>query len=169
MRSAKGWIQFYFRVRDSHGAPAMNFVDSTGRVYAKQCGKCGATHRQCRNDRVWVCGRCGRDWDYVDRQIMRGEIQRSIRFDGFEMKNARQFDIGRLLDRLLRKHEVEGHLYVASAMGFSIRELCEKGPERWPKWGISWSFRCVRDRVNDGNAIWEDMLLQAGIPTGRFE
>lgn len=169
MRSAKGWITWYFRVRESHGAPGMNFVDSTGRLYADRCGKCRATHRQCRNDRVWVCGSCGRDWDYADRHIFKGEIQKSVRFDGFELKNARQFDIGFQLDKFLKGHEVEGHLYVANAMGFPIRELCEKGPERWPTWGISWSFRSVRDRVNEGSAIWEDMLLKAGIPTGRFE
>lgn len=169
MRSAKGWVQWYMEVRDSHGAPGLNFVDSTGRIYSPNCGKCRATHRQCRNDRVWVCGHCGREWDYVDKQIMKGEIQRSIRFDGFELKNARQFDIGCQLDRFLKNHEVEAHLFVANAMGFSIRELCEKGPERWPTWGLSWSFRSVRDKVNDGSAIWEDMLLKAGIQTGRFE
>lgn len=169
MRTGKGWIQWYFRVRDSHGAPAMNFVDSTGRLYAKKCMKCGATHRQCRNDSVWVCGRCGHDWDYADRHILKGEIQRSVRFDGFEMKNARQFDIGRLLDVFLREHEIPAHLYVANCADFTIRTLCEDGPARWPTWGISWSFRSVRDKVNQGSAIWEDVLTKAGIPTGSYE
>lgn len=168
MNTAKGWLVWYYRVKDSHGAPAFSFIDSTGRLYAKECSKCRNRHRHARKDNSWACGHCGQDWPYEDRYILKGEIQRSARFDGMEMRNARQFDVGRIVHRLLIDHREPGHLYVANCMGVSIRRLADAGAEFWPTWGFSWKRSSVHNAIQRGAQLWEESLDRADIPFTRF-
>lgn len=167
-RTPREWITWYYEVRDSHGAPALRFVDSVGRLYAEKCRDCGSRTRHARNDGSWACGHCGRDWDFDDRFLLKGEVQKSVRHDGFELKNGRQFDIARLVANLLREHPIPGHLFVANAMHHPIRQLCELGPEMWPDWDLTWTKHSVHEAVKQGEAIWEDMLLLAGVPYQNF-
>lgn len=163
VKDAKAWIQWYYEVKDSHGAPALSFIDSTGRLYGKHCTKCRGKNRHARRGGGYACGYCGADWPYVDRFILKGEIQRSLTTSGFEIKNARQFDIGRLIHNLLLSQMIPGHLYVANAMHFSIRKLVESGSEYWPDWEFTWTRHAVHEAVKRGASVWEKSLTEAGI------
>lgn len=163
MSTPKSLLRWYFMVKDSHGAPALSFIDSTGRLYAKHCTKCKAKLRHHKKDGFPVCGFCGAAWAFVDRHIMKGEIQRTLKTSGHELKNAKQFDVGRLVHNLLQSDPIPGHLYVANSMHMPIRQLVEVGPEYWPDWKFSWSRHAVHQAIKQGAELWERSLSDAGI------
>lgn len=153
-------------MRDSFGAPALNFVDSTGRVYAESCGECKAEIRHCRGDGSWVCGRCGALWGYMDRHIFKGEVQKSIRTDTFERLNARWIDVGTQIHRLINDPlwKWDAKLYIANVMGFSVRQLMKDGPRMFPTRPGAWGKSVVHDRIVAARGEFFGRLRDAGIP-----
>lgn len=148
-------VRWYYRMRDSFGAPALNPVDSTGRVYAPRC-YCGSRTRHCRSDGEWVCGHCGQAWGYVDRHIFKGEVQKSIRPDTFERRHARWIDVGVQLYNFLNDvtWRRDARLFVAYAMGFTLIQLEDFVPIKKSQ---------ISDRIIAARREFSDRLATAGI------
>lgn len=160
-----GTIRWYYRQRDSFGAPAMNFVDSTGRMYAESCADCGYKIRHCRDDTVWVCGSCGQTWGFVDRHIFKGEVQKSIRTDTFERINARWIDVGTQIHHFTNDPlwRWDARLYVLHALGFSLRELAAQGPNFLPSRPGAWGKSVLGDRIVSARGEFSGRLKSVGI------
>jgi hypothetical protein len=158
-------VRWYYRMRDSFGAPAMNFVDSTGRMYAETCADCGYKIRHCRDDTVWVCGRCGLTWGYVDRHIFKGEVQKSIRTDTFERVNARWIDVGTQIHYFLEDPlwKWDARIYILNALGFSMRQIAADGPKMFPAVKGSWDKMIVCRRIVAARGEFFGRLKNAGI------
>ena len=160
-----GWIRFYYDQRDSFGAPALNYIDTVGRVYAKRCSArgCRARIRHCTSTHEWVCGKCGAPWKYWNRALSKGEIQKSLRPFGFDQPLARYFDVARLLHVFLIERQWNARLYVLHAMGESNADLATNFPTRFPDAPGPWSKESVRTRVNAARQEWVERLAAAGI------
>jgi len=168
--SPDGWVRWYYDTRDSFGAPALNYIDTVGRVYAKRCSakkqngaKCNARIRHCTSTHEWVCGKCGASWKYWMRALSKGEIQKSLRPFGFDQPLARYFDVARLLHDFLREGGWNAKLYVVNAMGEPAAELAQRFPERFPDAPGPWRKTDVLDRVRTARAEWIERLASAGI------
>ncbi len=174
-----GYVKWYYITRDGFGAPGLDFVDSTGRVYAKKCGKCGHAKRHPTKAGGWVCGKCGRAWDHEDRFIFKGEVQKPKTFDIFERQNARWFDLGTIIFRMLDDDEWEWDmkLYIATCLGHSVDPLTDadgvvrmpglaaKFTELWPGAPGPWSRASIYRRVTRAKDEWVRRLTRAGVPT----
>ncbi len=174
--TADDYIRFYYRTRDSFGAPALDFVDSTGRMFAKKCersleGKsgemCGSKKRKMNVDGNWVCDnhRCGKPWAYVDAYIFKGEVQKSKRVHTFDDTNARYFDVAIHLYKFLndRQWKWGARLYVAHAVGWSIRRLVSDFHVHFPAAPMVQRSR-MSERVVQARMEWEIRLHEAGLP-----
>jgi len=161
--TADGWIRFYYDQRESFGAPALNYIDTVGRVYAKRCSKCHARIRHCTSNHEWVCGKCGAPWKFWMRALSKGEIQKSMRPFGFDESNARYFDIARLLHVFLTEGGWNAKLYVVNAMGEPMASLAEKFPLRFPEAPGPWSVGSVHARIRTARTEWAERLTAAGI------
>lgn len=139
-----GWIKWYYERRDA-GAPAMNIVDSEGRVYRAKCLKCPSTIRHPTREGGYACGRCGAAWPYDDVFLLKGQITKSAKVRGkrvssvpqraadeSERRYATLVQVGTVLHRLLsnRNTAVAMRLYVLNAMGMSVAEIARTAPER---------------------------------------
>lgn len=162
--TADGWIQWYFDVKDSFGAPALTYIDSVGRIYAKRCQKCRGKVRHATSAHGWVCGHCGAAWRYWDRCLSKGEIQKSLRPHGFDERHARYFDVARLFYLFINGSKPwDAKLYVLHAMGHPIRRLAEAFPAAYPDAPGPFSRESTRRRVQAARADWERLLSSAGI------
>ncbi len=174
--TADDYVRFYYRTRDSFGAPALNFVDSTGRMFADKCeyaleGKqskiCGSKERKMCPDGTWICAnhRCTKPWAYVDAYIFKGEVQKSVRIHTFDGPNALYFDIARLLFLFLNDGEWRwtGRLYVAHAMGWTMRRLVDDFRKHYPD-APPFQLTQTHHRVGQGRLEWETRLHQSKIP-----
>jgi len=170
----EGWIRWYYDTRESFGAPALNYVDSTGRIYAKECGSktrgktCRSKHRHCKNDGVWVCGRCGSVWKFWDRYLLKGEVSISLRPKGFDDQNARYFDVGRLLSRFYADHGHDARVFAIHAMGASEREIAERFADPHDQ-DRPWSRSTVHRVLADARREWVEKLRSAGIKVSGCE
>ena len=163
--TADGWIRWYYSTRNSigsMGAPGLNYVDSTGRMHAKQCA-CGCKKKHGTKDGHWVCGHCGAPWVYVDRFIFKGEVQKSLRNVGLDSTNSRFFDVSALLGKLLTEDPWDGKLYVANCMGYSHRELVVKFPALYPEAPGPFSKGSIQRRIESARRKWDQMLREANI------
>ena len=173
-------VVWYFETRDGLGAPGLNFIDSTGRIYGKDCGTCGFIYRNCNKVGVWVCGKCGKPWPYEDHFILKGEVQTPNPPDVFERQNARWVDVGVILHRLLSREELrwDMRLYIATCLGFKIdpRRDAKEGDvarppladmvrELWPEAPGPWSRMSMFRRVKKAKQAFEAELTLAGITT----
>lgn len=134
MASAAGWVRWYLYKRDNEGAPAMNFVDSSGRLHAARCGRCRSYVRHSTRVGDPVCGHCGAPWPYVTKHLMKGEVKRSLNPDASEDRLARFADVGRIIHRMLTDHHWGWPMryFVANAAGFSVREIAREAVRVWP-------------------------------------
>lgn len=139
-----GLIRWYYETVADCGAPGLDIVDSRGRVYGKKCEHCPSVHRHSKKDGEWVCGRCGADWPYDDRFLLKGEVSRQARVrgdrvssvpqrsaGGSERRISRRVDIGVLLDAFMRECRPGARYYVSNALGYSIRELAAEAHLAW--------------------------------------
>ncbi len=55
-------IRWYYQNRDGGGAPGMDFVDSTGRIYAEVCRGCGWRTRHTNAMKGYVLANFGDNW-----------------------------------------------------------------------------------------------------------
>lgn len=173
-----GIIVWYYTTKADLGAPGLNFIDSTGRVYAKACEACGFVFRNCNKATVWVCGKCGKPWKYEDHFILKGEVQTPNPPDVFERQNARWVDIGVILHRLLGNEELKWdmRLYISTCHGFQVdprKDANEESTPRpplaamfqqlWPNAPGPWGRRSMFYRVGKAKLAFQDELEKAGI------
>lgn len=145
----------------------MHLVDSTGRIYTDSC-ECGHLVRHSTKEGNWVCGRCGKAWLYVDRDILKGEVQTSPRKGGFELRHSRWIDVGTQLHHFLVDSlwAMPARVFVAHSMGFGIAVIAANNSVAlWRMPGVvGWSERTVYRYKEDGRSEWTRRLLVAGIP-----
>ncbi len=166
-----GFVVWYYNTKADLGAPGLNFIDSTGRVYAKVCEGCDCVFRNCNKANVWVCGKCGKPWPYEDHFILKGEVQTPNPPDVFERQNARWVDIGVILHRLLENDFTKWNmrLYIATCHGFRIDpqddqpSLAEMFRELWPEAPGHWGRRMMFYRVKKAKQLFEQELGKAEI------
>ncbi len=174
--TADQYVRFYYRTRDSFGAPALDFVDSTGRMFAKKCereleGKpgevCGSKNRTMNPDGNWICGnhRCGKLWAYVDAYLFKGEVQTSTRIHTFDGSYGMYFDVARVLYHFLNTQQWRwsGRLYVAYVMGWTMRRLVDDFRKFYPK-SPPVRLTQTHDRIGQARLEWEIRLHEASIP-----
>lgn len=171
MPTPDGLIRWYYEKRKEHSARGLDLVKSRGRVYYKRCGamvlrdgrKVACTSELIHINRHGerVCGRCGSTWRHRERFQLRGEVQESLRGDGFELSMSRWIDVGTLLDRFLGDAvwHWESRLYTANALGRSRKELTVHPPSGF---GPA-SYHRVRTFIEAGRAEWTRRLVGAGI------
>jgi len=172
-----GWINWYFEQRDQLGAGGQGLVRTTGRIYHPTCDAilrrsggrrtCGSPHRRWKiTTGIWVCAACGSDWPYDERVQLRGEVQESRR-GGHDPAHVRWIDVGATLRRFLdaERWHWESRLYVANAVGRSIRRLVELGSAEFSNLepDFNWTKRQLHDRVVTGRNEWTRRLRGVGI------
>lgn len=150
-----GIIVWYYETKAGLGAPGLNFIDSTGRVYGKACQSCGFVFRNCNKATVWVCGKCGKPWAYEDHFILKGEVQTPNPPDVFERQNARWVDIGVILHRLLSDENLKWNmmLYIATCHGFQVDPRKDVNQESTPRLPLA--------------VMFQELWLEAPGPWGR--
>ncbi len=165
-----GWIIWYYRTRDSFGAPGLNFVDSEGRVFGPKCGHCPSKIRHSTAEGRAVCGKCGASWPYVDRFILKGEVQRSTRPGDFGSSNARYFDIARLLHVFLRdgRWQWDARLYVANVLGHSVRDLSVRFPAAFTDAPGAFGKSVVAERIKSAREEWDRRLHAADVNVSSY-
>lgn len=160
--TADGWLRFYYATRDSIGAPGLDFVDSTGRVFAKRCDACEGKKRHGTKLGDYVCGHCGAPWPYVDQQIFKGEVQKTARCGSFDDSLGRYFDVAKLLGEFMKEHPWDAKLYIAHVVaGLSFAELGPEFERRFARPPLSKSS--AYRRVQSARAAWDRKLRRAGI------
>lgn len=171
------WLRWYYRTRDGFGAPGLNFVDSTGRIYGKECDACGYRTRHATNPGAWVCGRCGKNWPFEDVHIFKGEVQKPTVTDVFERQNADWIDVGVVLASLLEdpSFEWDMKLYIATCFGHGIDPRCDKEGNvkipglavrfrrLWPDAPGPWGRTCLYERVSRAKGEWTIRLSRLGV------
>lgn len=166
--TADDLVRWYYRQRDSFSAPPMNFVDSTGRVYAASCPSCNHKIRHGKSNGDWVCGSCGRPWEFVDRHIFKGEVQKTARIDTFEHRYAKWIDLGTQLHHFMNDDQFRttARVYVAFVMGFKVAQIsATHSPKLWfTEPGAAWSERTVYRHKEAGRTEWVRRLMTTGIP-----
>lgn len=158
-------IRWYYRARNGATAPGVDFVDSTGRVYADRCA-CGFRSRHTNSMRVYVCASCGEQWDYSDRYMMKGEVQTSPRAGAFENANARMVQVGYILDRQLAdpKWRWDTRLYIATVMGYLIDDrFADRFQETFPDAPGPWSRRSLFKRTRRAKTELTERLIGAEV------
>ncbi len=174
--TSDGWIRWYYQTRDSFGAPALDFVDSTGRMFVKKCehtleGRsgevCGSKVRNMKPDGNWICGnfKCAKPWAYEDVYIFKGEVQKSVRVHTFDTTNARYFDVAHQLYGFMTDDQWRwgAKLYVAHALGWSERRLAVEFPLAFPDAPVIRKSQ-VHNRIVQARLEWEIRLHAAHIP-----
>ena len=174
--TADDYVRFYYRTRDSFGAPALNFVDSTGRMFVAKCersleGKpgetCGSKERKMNPDGNWICAnhRCAKPWAYEDKLIFKGEVQTSNRVHTFDGPNGLYFDIARLLYLFLMDPQWKwsGRLYVAYTMGWTMRRLVNDFRKQYPD-SPPVRLTQTHDRIGLARHEWEVRLHESDVP-----
>lgn len=147
----------------------MNFVDSTGRIYGKRCGKCKGKVRESRADGAYICAdhNCGVLWPYIERHIFKGEVKKSKR-PSSEFMYARWLDVGVQLHFFLTDPlwRTNARVYVAYVMGFSVAKISAHANDEF--WGTipgsGWSRSVIYERKDKGRREWIRRLSDAGIP-----
>lgn len=162
--SPDGWIWWYYKTRDSFAAPALNYVDSTGRIYRKRCRQCKGRKRHGTKGGDWVCGHCGADWPYVDRHIFKGEVQKSRRIYDFGHRHARYFDVARVLREFIDDQEWKwaARLYVANVMGYSLRRLAEGFRQTYPD-APHFEKTKITEKISEARKEWQRRLQSIGV------
>lgn len=160
-----GWLRWYYAKRDSFGPPALDLVDSTGRLYRKTCSKCRSKVRHFKaSENCWVCGRCGTPWPYVDRYMLKGAVDSSPRSRYFDERHSRYFDIGKALARLLNGPEGWNMmLYVANALGHSERNLERHFWNAYPDAPGPLSRSEINRRIRAAKSRWAEELERMGL------
>lgn len=173
-----GLVVWYYQTRESLGAPGLNFIDSTGRVYAKDCEACDYKFRNCNKVGAWVCGRCGKPWAFEDHFILKGEVQTPNPTDIFERQLSKWVDVGVVLYNILKDPEFfwDMRLYVATCNGFKVdprRDPVEGDEARppladmfvllWPNAPGPWGRRSMFYRVSRAKKEWTRQLSKTGI------
>jgi len=159
MTTPDGWIRYYYEKRDNAGASAFNLVDSTGRVFAGACDKCGKRRKQTPT-LEWECAnfKCKAPWPYKPAYVLRGVVQTSLKPDHGEARLSRYLDVARELGRFLEEQGTAGRIYVAAALGHSRMEILERGPRAWPGDAFPWTEWNVRKAIREGREAWETKL-----------
>lgn len=148
-------------------APGLRMVDSEGRYYLKRC-KCGHRIRHWKSKEPpgrWVCGRCGADWPYRDRYMLKGSVQRTPDPGIRDRILSDVASIGVLASRFLDDDawRWEARLYVAKAIsGLSARDFQREVREIVPDYPGPRSLGAVMRRVTDGRKEWIRRLAAAG-------
>ncbi len=162
-----GWVLWYYRTRDSFGAPGLNFVDSEGRVFGPWCDHCRSKKKHENSVGTMICAnhKCGKAWPYVDRFILKGEVQRSIRPGDFGSANARYFDIARVLHHFIfdKRWQWDARLYVANVLGHSARDLSVRFPAAFEDAPGPFSQSSISRRINVARTEWDRRLCKADI------
>ena len=162
-----GWVLWYYRTRDSFGAPGLNFVDSEGRVFGPSCDHCRGKKKHENSVGTMICAdhKCAKAWPYVDRFILKGEVQRSIRPGDFGSTNARYFDIARVLHHFVHdeRWQWDARLYVANVMGHSIRSLSVRFPAAFKDAPGAFGKSVVGERIQSARLEWDRRLCRADI------
>lgn len=160
-------ILWYYSTNEAFGAPAMNFIDSTGRIYDTACCFCEHKVRQTITDGTWVCANhhCGKPWHFIDAYIFKGEVQQPPNSDTFADRLSNWLDIGTVLYKYLNEYGTCARVYVAYARGFQIAEIsAAHSPGLWlTEPGCGWSPRTVYRRKEEGRAEWIRRISDAGI------
>jgi len=96
--------------------------------------------------------------------MFKGEVKTSLRAGGSEHRMSRRVDIGTQFSQFTTdpKYRWESRLYTANCLGFTIRELNEKGRETWGQ-GFQWSYRQVREAIMRGRLEWARRMELIGL------
>lgn len=173
-RSAEDVIRWYFTKRENVGAPAIDLVASRGWIYADKCGAkllhgevCQSEVRHSTKQGFYVCGRCGNLWHFDEAYSLKGEVQTSPRPDHFESKISRVVDVGRTYHHFVEdpRWKWKARIFVASALGWSDRELLDEGPVAFAAAGsaIRWTPWGVRSARSEARREWVRRLRGIGI------
>lgn len=172
------YIRWYYERRDA-GAPALNIVDSEGRVYRQGCSKCPSTIRHPTRDGGFACGRCGAPWPYDDVFLLKGEVTKAAhvrgrrvyavpqrRADESERRLSTLVQVGTLLHRMLSEAEtaISMRIYVLSVMGMTVAEITRTAPERLklPK-SFPVSESSIKRIIRSTRDRWATALDEAGL------
>jgi len=164
-KKADKWVRWYYEVVADTGAPALDPVDSQGRVFDDLCKACDFKHRHWSDDKKhWVCGHCGVLWGYHDVTMFKGEIETQRRPGGSEHRLSRRIDVGTQFSQFTQdpKMRWEARLYVANCLGFSIRHLTANGRKTWGQ-GFVWNYRQVREAIILGRLEWTKRMASIGL------
>ncbi len=145
-------LREWISVVEDTGAPALNMVDSEGRLYAKKCGECASKTRHYSSMRhIWVCGQCGYAWDYRDGFLLKGAVQRSRKAGGHEnWLLSTRIDYGILLDGWYNEPQWswEVLIYAGYCVGMSpddiTKEMTMEFPQAPGPWGRASIYRRVQ-------------------------
>ena len=170
----EAYVRDYVR-QVTRGARALNFVDSTGRIYRKVCrtkkkngAKCSSKIRHWSGkQKAYVCGRCGAAWKYVDKFMARGEVQVSRDVDLADRVRAEGATIGLLLHRFLadEPYRWESRLFVYAALSeLGWEKLHRTGrPDAFREFPKSWTEWNLRGVLSRGRAEFRCRLERAGL------
>lgn len=175
LAKADRWLRAYVYEIDG-GAPsaqAQNPVDSEGRYYLRQCGKCKVRHRHPTSEGGYVCGKCGAPWPYRDRYLLKGHVQTSRTVGAAEAAFLGRIRTDRptvnaLAEVFWSLSQGEDpwpwRVYVAAAgVGYSFRDLEARGQEILPGAPFAFSTSAISRRYHAGRAAWADGLRKAGL------
>ncbi len=162
-----GWIRYYYDRKESIGAPALNIIDSEGRIYDSRCSKCKGKARHQKDEGYWVCGHCGEVWEFHDVVIFKGKRAKTPpRPHGFDRQLGRMFDIGRLISRFLADPDYrwDARLYIGQvACGYSQRELAKQAHIFFPDIPGGLSKTSVQRRLTRASLRWSAIVKTAGL------
>ena len=183
--SPDDWMRwFFFR---STGCPAFNPVAMEGRIYDEKCPECNSTTRHTTTkgvpDPLEVCGHCGTEWPFEDRQVLKAAFDIGRRPTSTEHRILPSLEVGSILERLDRQDETRWAIRVYSLRIVHPRDSrCQTGgsqyngglwwiaslaAEIWPSAPFVWN----RDRVTKlitegrqafGQSLQESDLLEPG-------
>jgi hypothetical protein len=161
-------IRWYYQVRNDASAPGVDFLDSTGRVYAETCA-CGYRARHQNAMKVYVCAGCGEQWKYEDCYMLKGEVQTSPRAGAFENQNARMVQVGYVLDRQLAepRWKWDTRIYIATVMGHPINDrFAPAFKETFIDAPGPWSRRSLFDRARRAKEELTGRMAEAEVGFG---
>lgn len=158
--SPDGWVRFYYERRDNSSAASFNMVDSTGRVFAASCDKCGRRRRKQTPTLEFVCAnfKCKAPWPFKPAFVLRGVVQTSVKTDHGENRMSRYLDVARELARFLTENGTVGRIYVAAALGYGRDAILKMGPNAWPGDEFPWTEWNVRKAIREGREAWATKL-----------
>ena len=159
-------VRWYYKTRDAIGAPALDFVDSSGRLYDKSCRHCGFLVRHYRQSwKDYVCGRCGENWHFEDHHIFKGEVQTSPKRDGWENRNLFWTQVGTVLHGMLshKAWKWDMRIYVATCVGCTIGDLETVFVANYPEAPGPWGRSSIFTRIKRAKDEWERRLKVAGV------
>lgn len=143
----------------------MNLLDSTGRLYAARCPGCRAVHWRETLNHVRVCGQCGMQWPYVERYMLKGEVQRTPRRTDFADGISTWMQVGTVMRSMITDPEFhwDYKLLVAHVMGTKPERMEETMLAHYPDAPGPWSRRSLFSRYKRARVELQKRLEKAEV------